>query len=59
MPRKFVVSPAPIKRQISKVAKRLLKLKKKPAYRRKLKAIDLEIRILKDCFIKLGNVKFP
>jgi hypothetical protein len=57
MARTFVVSPAPIKRELKKVARRLRKLKK-VALGPKLKAIDLELKLLKDCYIKLGNVKW-
>lgn len=57
MPREFVVSPAPIRREMREVARKLLKLKKKKASGRKLKDIELELELLKDCFDKLGNVK--
>jgi hypothetical protein len=59
MPTKFVVSPAPIRREIKKVARKLIRLRKKPASRRKRKAIDLEIKILRTFFNKIGNVRFP
>lgn len=59
MPRAFVVSPAPIRREIKKVARKLIKLKKKPAFRAKRRAIDLELKVLKTFFNKIGNVKFP
>jgi len=57
MPRKFVVSPAPVRGALKKVARKLKKLRK-TARGSKLKAIDLELKLLKDCFIKLGNVKW-
>ena len=59
MARTFVVSPAAIRSEIKKAARKLIKLKTKPASRSKRKAIDLELRLLKACFNKLGNVKFP
>ena len=58
MARKFVVSPAPIRSELKKVARKLLKLKKKSSGL-KLRAIALELKLLKECYIKLGNVKWP
>jgi hypothetical protein len=58
MARKFVVSPAPIRRELRNVARKLLKLKKR-AFGPELKAIELELELLEDCFNKLGNVRWP
>lgn len=58
MATQFVVSPAPIKSELRKVARKLLKLKKGASVP-KLKAIALELKLLKECYVKLGNVKWP
>lgn len=56
--RKFLVSTADIRSDIKEAARRLKALKRKPAFRSKRKTIDLELRILKACFDKLGNVRW-
>ena len=56
MPKTFVISPEPIRREMRKTAHELLKLKK-TAPPKKKKKIELELKVLKDCFDKLGNVR--
>jgi len=47
----------PIRKEIFEVAEELRE-KKKGASGEELKAIELKLHLLEDCFIKLGNVKF-
>lgn len=58
MPSQFVVSTVPIRSELRKAARKLLKLEKK-ATAPKLQEIQLELKLLKSCFNKLGNVKWP
>ena len=60
---KFIVSPEPIKHEIRKVAAKLHKKEEKvrakagKASRREGKRIKLELKILRQCYERLGNIR--
>lgn len=54
--RKYLVSRTPIKSEIRKVARKL-KMMERKASPKKLRAIKLELAVLKDCYRKLDNIQ--